>query len=236
MRATTIRDALIACALHSVSADTSADEVSGLIKAKCEAAGGFGTTNGMIPWVRQVGQQYVFNVGPEKDCKIGIDGSELWVSKNMTDAGTMRLVAAPPSVSAEQPAVLAAKGLLFYAASDEHGSELWVTDGTAAGTRLVKDIAPGASSSGAGMFITCDGLLYFSADDGKHGTELWASDGTREGTRLVSDLTPGAAGSILKIGECQADKFFFDLGEKKERWTSAGTAESTKAAPMKTEL
>jgi ELWxxDGT repeat protein len=39
-------------------------------------------------------------------------------------------------------------GRAFFAANDGlHGAELWVSDGTAGGTRLVKDIRPGAGSS-----------------------------------------------------------------------------------------
>ncbi len=33
--------------------------------------------------------------------------------------------------------------LLFFATDSTHGRELWVTDGTAAGTTLVKDIQSG---------------------------------------------------------------------------------------------
>src|SRR5262245_18081748 len=39
-------------------------------------------------------------------------------------------------------------GAAYFVANDgDHGEELWVTDGTAAGTLLVKDINPGTDSS-----------------------------------------------------------------------------------------
>jgi ELWxxDGT repeat protein len=55
----------------------------------------------------------------------------------------------------------------------EHGMELWTSDGSAQGTRLVQDIAPGASWSSP-MGLTAVGQnLYFSAYESSHGRELW---------------------------------------------------------------
>ncbi len=85
-----------------------------------------------------------------------------------------------------------ANGKLFFTAEDEsHGLELWVSDGTEAGTTLLKDIYPGStwSSAGwAGNFATCNDKLFFIAKDDVHGAELWASDGTVGGTYLVKDI------------------------------------------------
>lgn len=85
----------------------------------------------------------------------------------------------------------------FSACTPEHGCELWRSDGSEAGTQLVRDIRPGVASSqpfafgsdGSGQFV------YFSADDGSHGRELWRSDGSAAGTVLVADLLPGLDGS-----------------------------------------
>ena len=52
--------------------------------------------------------------------------------------------------------------------------ELWTSDGTTGGTRLVQDINPGPGSSTPENFIVAGGCLYFSATDGEHGFELWA--------------------------------------------------------------
>ena len=51
----------------------------------------------------------------------------------------------PGSASFRLPASLTnVGGTLFFSADDgTHGSELWKSDGTAAGTVLVKDINPG---------------------------------------------------------------------------------------------
>jgi ELWxxDGT repeat protein len=79
----------------------------------------------------------------------------------------------------------------FTASHPVSGRELWKTDGTAAGTVLLKDLRPGRDSSDPAGLFNFNGTLYFSANDGETGTELWKSDGTAAGTVLVRDLRPG---------------------------------------------
>lgn len=71
------------------------------------------------------------------------------------------------------------------------GEELWKSDGTAAGTVLVRDIRPGTEGSSLSGLSSVDRILYFTADDGVHGQELWRSRGTAAGTVLVKDFAPG---------------------------------------------
>ncbi len=87
--------------------------------------------------------------------------------------------------------------MLFFAADDgTHGFEPWKTDGTAAGTVMVKDINPdpalfsGWSLYPGTAFTVIDGVGYFEADDGINGVELWKSDGTAAGTAMVKDINP----------------------------------------------
>ena len=68
--------------------------------------------------------------------------------------------------------------LYFFAQDHEHHRELWRSDGTAAGTVLVKDIHPGPEHSHPQGLTEASGTLFFWADDGIHGYELWKSDGT----------------------------------------------------------
>jgi ELWxxDGT repeat protein len=93
----------------------------------------------------------------------------------------------PPFVQAT------AGGQFFFTAFDPSaGPELLVSDGTPAGTRVVRDIFPGnIRFSPAPANLTAVGsLLFFTADDGIHGQELWLTDGTLDGTRQVIDLFP----------------------------------------------
>ncbi|HEY0553786.1 MAG TPA: ELWxxDGT repeat protein [Thermoanaerobaculia bacterium] len=99
---------------------------------------------------------------------------------------------------ADPPTIFAPAGdrLLFTGQDEERGIELWTTDGTPAGTRLVRDLRPGPGSSRPGGLTSAGDRVFFSADDGTHGRELWESDGTPEGTRMVADLAPGGYSSI----------------------------------------
>jgi ELWxxDGT repeat protein len=89
---------------------------------------------------------------------------------------------------------------VFFRAEDPlNGAELWRSDGTAAGTSLVKDINPG-TADGLPTFLTLDfvnvgGILYFPAEDPVNGLELWRSDGTTTGTYMVENINPGSADS-----------------------------------------
>ena len=132
----------------------------------------------------------------------GTSGVELWKSDG-TAAGTVMVKDIFPGASSgyyggshphsSNPRNLTnVNGTLFFTADDgANGVELWKSDGTAAGTVLVKDIvADGDSSSPAGL-TNVNGTLFFAADDGTYGRELWKSNGTEAGTVLVKDIFSG---------------------------------------------
>src|SRR5436190_17758903 len=70
----------------------------------------------------------------------------------------------------------------FEAADSTHGTEVWRTDGTAAGTTMVKDIRPGNLGSVSTGLINVNGTLFFGASPVWNQWMLWKSDGTAEGT------------------------------------------------------
>ena len=80
-----------------------------------------------------------------------------------------------------------------------HGTELWKTDGTAAGTKMVKNIRPYGKSSSPEYLTNVNGTLFFTANDGRHGIQLWKSDGTKTGTIMVTNSDAAARNSGCMI-------------------------------------
>ena len=85
------------------------------------------------------------------------------------------------------------------------GLELWLTDGTLAGTNLVKDIAVGAVAGPVEGTLTAalgGTQLLFAATDLDSGLQLWLSDGTTANTRKATSF--GGAG----YGAVKIENFF----------------------------
>ena len=166
----------------------------------------------------------------------------MW-SSDGTEAGTVALRDFSPDYGSVCPGFcfplgpspvvsLGATGL-FFANDGEHGRELWRTDGTASGTRIVKDIRPGPAGSDGPNFSLPGGISgagasvhLFSADDGIHGNELWTTDGTGAGTTLVADLHPGPEGSYPYVPVAARGTVFFHAMD--QVWRSDGTAAGTR--------
>jgi ELWxxDGT repeat protein len=97
----------------------------------------------------------------------------------------------------------------FAALSANKGRELWRTDGTEAGTYLVKDIRHGGGDSDPDVLTAFDGQLFFTADDHIIGEELWRSDGTTGGTQLFTDLKAGSPSSHPDFLTIVEDKLYW---------------------------
>ncbi len=81
--------------------------------------------------------------------------------------------------------------LFFVGQTTAENYELWKSDGTEAGTMLVKDIYPGTQKSDIVNIVAFNGKAYFKATDGTNGYELWMSDGTEAGTQMVKNIGTG---------------------------------------------
>jgi ELWxxDGT repeat protein len=164
----------------------------------------------------------------------GVSGVELWRSDG-TPAGTFRVKDINPGLGSSDPSFLTpvSTGLfgtpnLFFAATDAQGdTELWVSDGTDAGTVRVEDIYLGMNGSSSPMNLTAvDTELYFTAITAAFGRELWKSDGTDLGTVQVKDINPGVNGSNpARLTNLNGTLFFVAAqpGVGGELWKTDGT-------------
>jgi len=81
---------------------------------------------------------------------------------------------------------------VFFTANDGvHGQELWVSDGSNQGTRLVKDISP-TGSANPYKLTAAAGQLFFVVSAG-NSEQLWVTNGTEAGTTMVYSLSRPAA-------------------------------------------
>ena len=121
--------------------------------------------------------------------------NELW--KSAGTAGTTVKVADIPQYYNASATV---GDRLFVAGNDNtYGVELWTSDGTATGTKLVKDIYTGDGGSGIESIIPIGNRVFFGADENSDSymRRLWRSDGTAAGTApvplgLPADFNPEA--------------------------------------------
>lgn len=84
--------------------------------------------------------------------------------------------------------------MYFTASGSATGRELWKTDGTEAGTVLVKDIALRVTTSEPAYRTNVNSTLYFTADNITNGMEIWKTDGTNAGTVRTTTVTSDPIG------------------------------------------
>jgi len=129
-------------------------------------------------------------------------------------------------------------GLLLFGTNDGvHGNEVWKSDGTEAGTVMVKDIHEGEGSSDSYSpygnsigwdrdFTALGDFVYFAATSSNQPASLWKTDGTEAGTDWVKDVSPAKMivfNSALYFSGTTGSGIFSDT----ELWTSDGTTEGT---------
>jgi ELWxxDGT repeat protein len=132
---------------------------------------------------------------------------------------SLRLVASLPELCPSR--VVTTASLVYVTAHQLEGSELWRSDGTANGTRLLRNFPPG----GPGELITMGGRAFFGASTPASGHELWTTSGTAESTTLVADVLPGPESGMEEHATVLGERLLFT--STTGLWTSDGTAAGT---------
>ena len=161
-----------------------------------------------------------------------IYGYELWRSDG-TESGTTVVADINPNIggsTSDLGELIIVGTNLFFAADTNSccvaGGELWISDGTEAGTTQVKDINPGEPGSSPDDLAELSGTLFFQAYDGVHGDDLWKSDGTEEGTERVKDIEPGS-GALGPEDLTAVSGMIYFIARAAELWKSDGTGIGT---------
>jgi ELWxxDGT repeat protein len=152
-------------------------------------------TNGLEPWVHDANGTRLL-----RDINAGTVGSNV-----------LQFIELTPGV------------VIFGADDGVNGSQLWRSDGTAAGTSLIKVV--NATTSFITASFAHGGKGFFFVNDGVHGREPWVTDGTAGGTQLLAETLPGTSGtSAWSFFRFNNTTYLFAAGGI---WTTDGTPGGT---------
>ncbi|KAA6438569.1 DNRLRE domain-containing protein [Dyadobacter flavalbus] len=163
---------------------------------------------------------------------------ELWKSDG-TVTGTKVVSQVTDSLGTilEQAGTIVTAGNYLYYITNAAGSYPLVrTDGTQAGTKVIKNLFPGGNLKDFNLY-TAMGLVYLTAHDSDNNQELlWRTDGTAEGTYQLGTFDAfessdfGKPRPAIRIkGEVNGKLLFVPFSRQlgDQLWTTDGTSEGT---------
>ncbi len=148
------------------------------------------------------------------------------------DAILIRDINETPFATGVFPSGLTPVGSRLFFVSQLDLGQLWVTDGTEAGSRILEAPRPVLGTQPSNLADGGDGTLYFSRVDGT-GRDLWKSDGTLAGTVKIKEIHPGVnpLGSSDPGGFTRAGGVVYfsadDGVHGRELWKTDGTEDGT---------
>jgi ELWxxDGT repeat protein len=130
-----------------------------------------------------------------------------------------------PGIADSNPGVPVQLGeVLLFGATSASGHELWQTDGTSAGTTLLKDIHP-TGSSNVSVLAVVGTRAVLLADDGTHAAALWYTDGTAAGTQFLAETNPDSV--TLDVIQTRTFGGRVYIAHPAGLWTTDGTIAGT---------
>lgn len=156
-------------------------------------------------------------------------GNELWYSDG---SGARLLKDVDARCDQRTPARLSyANGKLYFSAIDgpySAGREIWQSDATIEGTRMLHDIWPGSDNSDPELFTGFGEWVYFYARDANLDYSLFRTNGTDDGLELIKDIWPEETGyrprppALLYKGDGRLFFLADDGVHGLELWTTDG--------------
>jgi ELWxxDGT repeat protein len=162
-------------------------------------------------------------------------GRELWATDGTTK-GTVLIKDIEPKKGrfpwSSDPKGFVAFGnkLVFNAFTASKGFEPWISDGTASGTKILKDINPGSLHSRPRLFRSIGFFVFFVVQPKPNLLALYRTDGTQAGTLFLTTLETNPTRfkdqELIDFG----GRALFQKTDTKtgtELWTSVGFAPTT---------
>jgi ELWxxDGT repeat protein len=151
-----------------------------------------------------------------------IDGSQIRLVKKFATKSSDRVISNP----------IYQNGFLYFFAIDTiNGQALWKSDGTTAGTTIVKNHLASVRYIDDPSHYSClfGNRFAFVGIDSAYGRELWISDGTEAGTYIVKDVYPGIFGCAHNLTSYHNLIIYEarDSIHEHELWRSDGTPDGT---------
>ena len=149
----------------------------------------------------------------------------IWATDG-TPVGTHRILDLSPGATSNSNEFWLIGDRVFFTARVENQLQLWKTDGTVDGTKVVKTLGDVQGL----QLVETGGQVFFTADDENRGEELWITDGTPTGTRLVKDILDGPESSDITNMLALQGRIYFtadDVQGRPRLWTSDGTVDGT---------
>ena len=162
---------------------------------------------------------------------IGLE-SKLWKTDGTT-AGTEQIPVAEPFYIVNQDMAKLGNKVIFFAHNTVDGYEPYVSDGTAAGTFMLKNINPSGNSlttQAMGLHLKMtDKYCYFIANNGTTNA-LWRTDGTIDGTiEVMPNVTNGISDAGYSTSDTENLWFinYLNNNASQQLYKSNGTVEGS---------
>ena len=156
------------------------------------------------------------------------EGDELCMYNTTSSESVSLIKDLNAGIGSSSPLNITAAGhKIFFTATNAAGNDqLWISNGTASGTKALKTAVAGSKFSNLSYG---NGLLIFSYRTGATGDELWKTDGTAAGTVMIKDIYAGVPSSYPSFTYLNGSVSLLSAIDTrgKELWRTNGTSAGT---------